>query len=165
MNIKKIHCILFTTKKIGSVTLNIRIDGCKVGKVRHTKFLGVYIDEKLNWKKHISHINGKISRGMGILRKVRKVLPASCLKTLYHTMIYPYYTYCNYVWGNSSFETLKPIYYKQKACVRIITMSKSREHTEPLFKKLNLLQLNEINKYVYYKSVYSQSSSCIQIMN
>ena len=81
LNIKKTHYILFTTKKIGSVTLNIRIDGCKVGKVRHTKFLGVYIDEKLNWKKHISHINGKISRGMGILRKVRKVLPASCLKT------------------------------------------------------------------------------------
>ena len=38
LNIKKTHYILFTTKKIGSVTLNIRIDGCKVGKVQHTNF-------------------------------------------------------------------------------------------------------------------------------
>ena len=155
LNIKKTHYILFTTKRIGSVTLNIRIDGCKIGKVKHTKFLGVFIDEKLNWKKHISHISGKISRGMGVLRKVRTVLPASSLKTLYHSMIYPYYTYCNYVWGNSCFETLKPIYYKQKDCVRIITMSKRREHTEPLFKKLNLLQLYDINKYMYCKFMYS----------
>ena len=155
LNIKKTHYILFTTKRIGSVTLNIRIDGCKVGKVKHTKFLGVFIDEKINWKKHISHISGKISRGMGVLRKVRKVLPANALKTLYHSMIYPYYTYCNYVWGNTCFETLKPIYYKQKDCVRIITMSKRREHTEPLFKKLGLLQLHEINKYMFCKFMYS----------
>ena len=38
LNIKKTHYIVFTTKKIGSVTLNIRIDGCKVGKVQHTNF-------------------------------------------------------------------------------------------------------------------------------
>ena len=155
LNIKKTHYMLFTTRKIGSVTLNIRIDGCKIGKVRFTKFLGVFIDDKLNWKKHISHISGKISRGMGVLRKVRSVLPAHSLKTLYHSMIYPYYTYCNYVWGNSCFETLKPIYYKQKDCVRIITMSKKRAHTAPLFEKLNLLKLYDINKYMYCKFMYS----------
>ena len=50
---------------------------------------------------------------------------------------------------------LKPIYYKQKDCVRIITMSKKRAHTAPLFEKLNLLKLYDINKYMYCKFMYS----------
>ena len=46
---------------------NILID-----RVKYTKFLGVIIDEKLNWTHHISNIKNKISEGFGIILRARK---------------------------------------------------------------------------------------------
>ena len=37
----------------------------KVHQAESSKFLGLYIDEKLNWKLHISYLAGKIARGVG----------------------------------------------------------------------------------------------------
>ena len=82
LNIKKTHYMVFTSKKKTSDPLNIYIDECCIDKVNCTKFLGVYIDDKLNWKKHISYISGKISRGLGIVLKARRILPLNTLKTL-----------------------------------------------------------------------------------
>ena len=57
LNIKKTHYMVFTTKRKGVDSLNVTIDGHIIDKVIHTKFLGVSIDEKLNWKKtHIVYI-------------------------------------------------------------------------------------------------------------
>ena len=45
-----------------------------VKKVKCIKFLGVVIDSNLTWLEHIKHIKSKISRGIGILCKARKLL-------------------------------------------------------------------------------------------
>ena len=42
----------------------------------------------------------------------------------------------------------------QKRCLRIITLSKARDHTDPLYDKLNLLKLHEINIYLMCKFMY-----------
>ena len=49
LNIKKTHYMVFTGKKVKH-QLDIRIDGHPIGAVHKTKFLGVFIDNKLNWK-------------------------------------------------------------------------------------------------------------------
>ena len=36
------------------------IDGENIDEVEKTKFLGIIIDNKLNWKNHISHITGNV---------------------------------------------------------------------------------------------------------
>ena len=66
LNIKKTHYMMFTTRKCVPASLDIFIDGVIIDRVKYTKFLGVYIDEKLKWDKHIPYISGKISRGLGI---------------------------------------------------------------------------------------------------
>ena len=155
LNIKKTHYMVFTsTRKNITDPLDISIDGCCIDKVQYTKFLGVYIDDKLNWKKHISCISGKVSRGIGIIVKARKLLPLNTLKTLYYSFIYPYFTYCNHVWGSACDTHLKPLVKLQKRCVRIITKSKYKAPTDPLFVKLGLLKFHGINKYVISKFMY-----------
>ena len=76
------------------------------------------------------------------------------MKTLYFSFIYPYFTYCNHVWGNAYDTHLYPLIILQKRCVRIITMSKYRDHTDPLFRKLGLLKIHGINKYFISKFMY-----------
>jgi len=73
------------------------LNGIEIQQVDATKFLGVYIDEKLgvyideklNWKQTITHVSLKISRSLGILGRVKKILSQKLLLILYYTMIYP----------------------------------------------------------------------------
>ena len=105
-------------------------------------------------KKHILHVKNEISKGIGILIKARNILPLRSLKTLYFSFIYPFLIYCNHVWGSACITTLYPIVIKQKQCMRIITRSKYLEHTNPIFEKLDLLKMSEINKYIIGKFMY-----------
>ena len=69
LNIKKTNFIVFTNKNVPKPDLQIAIDGHRIDETDHTKFLGVIIDCKLTWKKHISYITGKIAKGLVLLRR------------------------------------------------------------------------------------------------
>jgi hypothetical protein len=115
-------------------------------RVENIKFLGVHIDCKLNWKKHITHIQTKIAKGLGIMTRVRFILPRNVMLMLYHTLIYPYLVYCNIVWGSAKFSALNKLLLQQKRAVRLCTGSHFRQSSSPLFKRLRLLKINEINR-------------------
>ena len=53
----------------------------------------LHIDEKINFGHHISTICSKISRGIGILRRVKPLVPEDVLKQLYYAFIYSHFTY------------------------------------------------------------------------
>ena len=50
LNIKKTHYMVFTNKRC-AIDITLTIDGSKIESTQQTKFLGVIIDDKLNWKK------------------------------------------------------------------------------------------------------------------
>ena len=60
------------------------------------------IDNRLNWSHHIAFIKGKISKGIGIISKVKYLLNRETLKSLYYSFVYPYLQYCIEVWGKAS---------------------------------------------------------------
>ena len=77
------------------------INKVPIQQVDNTKFLGVIIDDNLNWSNHISYINSKIAKGIGIIWRARKFFSKSALINLYYAFIFPYLIYCVEVWGNS----------------------------------------------------------------
>ena len=55
--------MLFGNKKIDKyMNICVRINGLSIDRVYNTTFLGVMIDDKLNWKEHITMIQSKISK-------------------------------------------------------------------------------------------------------
>ena len=56
----------------------------------HIKYLGVMIDENVNWKHHISFICSQISRNTGIFHKLRHYLTPMQQRQIYHNLVYPY---------------------------------------------------------------------------
>ena len=56
------------------------------------------MDEFLSWKHHISNIKSKVSRALFMLKQVKKNLPTASLKTLYHSLIQPHFTYGLLAW-------------------------------------------------------------------
>ena len=98
-----------------TMTWRISGNGCVVKKIQNTniervsvtKFLGLMIDAQLSWKCHIGYTCKKISKCVGVILKARKKLNKSVLLNLYYSFAYPYFIYCNHVWGNSYPTNLK----------------------------------------------------------
>ena len=154
LNIKKTHFMVFTSKKhIPKVT--VFIDGHCIDEEISTKFLGIHIDNKLNWKKHIKQVESKVSRGIGIIYRARHVLNSSTMKMLYYSFVYPYFSYCNHVWGSAKPKVLEKLQKLQKRVVRTISFAKYRAHTDPLFEKHYLLKLHDVNTFSMCKFMYN----------
>ena len=62
LNLKKTVFMMFGSKKLSATQncINVVIDGCTIEQMHSTKFLGVYIDGKLNWKVHITEVSKTI---------------------------------------------------------------------------------------------------------
>jgi len=115
LNIKKTNFIIFCRKCIPDhVNITICINNVNLERVKYVKFLGVLIDEKLNWKEHVNYIKTKVSKGIGIICRVRNVLPHRILLMLYNTLIHPYLSYCNIIWGAAKISTLNSLFLLQK---------------------------------------------------
>ena len=55
-----------------------------------TKFLGVLLDENLNWKKHIKYTENKIAKNLGLFYKIRSFLDRNVLLVLYYSYVKTY---------------------------------------------------------------------------
>ena len=63
---------------------NMCINDVPTQQVDNTEFLGVINDDDLNWSNHISYINSKIAKGIGIICKARKFFSKLALINLYY---------------------------------------------------------------------------------
>ena len=121
-------------------------------KKDNTTFLGIVLDSYLNWKVHIQSISSSISRGIGILYKLKNILTRDVLIMLYNTLILPYISYCNSVWGHSSDLNTNRILRLQKKALRICTGSHYLANTDPLFYELHTLKIKDIN--IFQTSIF-----------
>ena len=72
----------------------------------------------------------------------------STLIGLYYSFAYPYFIYCNHVWGNSYPSCLERLSLIQKKLRRIITCSPFRAHTEPLYFANKFFNVSAISDYI-----------------
>ena len=146
LNINKTHYMIFTTKRKIIPGIVINIEGHIINEVDSTKFLGIYLDNKLNWKKHIAYVSGKVARGIGLIIKARKLLNSDALITLYYSFIFPYLSYCNHIWGATYATNLQKLVMQQKKIIRIIAGMKHREPTANAFRDLRIIKFLDVNK-------------------
>ena len=106
--------MVFAPKNKHVDDLNIKIQNTNIERVSVTKFLGVMIDAHLSWKSDIEYTCKKISKCVGVILKARKKLSKSVLLNLYYSFAYPYFIYCNYVWGNTYPSNLNKMVVLQK---------------------------------------------------
>ena len=124
------HMLLGTNHKLSRLdeSASIILDNTTLKRVNNTKFLGVTIDENLNWTNHIETISKNISRGVGIINKLKHFVPEGVLYSLYCTLILPYINYGIIAWGSSNKSNLDRIMKLQKKGVRIMSNSHYLSH-------------------------------------
>ena len=100
--------------------IQLLIDGQKIDQVKETVFLGVIMDENLNWKLEISHVANKVSKSVGIIGKSSFYLSTKTLRTLFFSLVYPYFFYCNLGWASTCRTNLIRLEILQKRVIRTI---------------------------------------------
>ena len=79
--------------------LSLKIRDHELEVVDTTKYLGLKIDNSLDWKYHVSVLSSKISKAVGFLKYAKSFLPLETLNKLYAGIVEPHFRYCCPVWG------------------------------------------------------------------
>ena len=62
LNLKKSKFMVFKPRQKHSIcNIQISIDNQNIVKLKETNFLGIILDENLNWKSEISHVANKVA--------------------------------------------------------------------------------------------------------
>ena len=72
---------------------------------------------------------------------------------IYNALLLPHLNYCLLNWGSKIKDGHK-IHLKQKKAVRIITNAEYRAHTEPIYRELRLLKIEDLYKISLWKCYY-----------
>ena len=146
LNVNKTKYMLFCKRRNNHTTeLTLRLNNNDIQSVTEFNFLGLYLNSKLNWDTHINVIGKKISRAVGIIKKLQLLLPKTILISLYNALVLPHINYCLLSWGLGS--AAESIFLQQKKAIRAISSASHNAHTEPLFKIYNILKLKDIFNY------------------
>ena len=81
---------------------NVHIESCNIKRVTHLKYLGVIIDESLNWSKHVEKTSKEVISRIYLLKRIR---PYTCITqqtalVYYKSIIQGKFDYCDVVWDN-----------------------------------------------------------------
>ena len=151
LNILKSDCILFGSR--ATHKLKLELDGEILPFVKNTKFLGIWIDENLNWSKHVSELATKLKRGQKLLQLSRNFLSPHALQNLYYAQFHSHLSYGIITWGNMINKSLITALQKlQNTCLAYLKLKNSK-----------ILNVNELIKLVNCKLGYRLTKKLLPI--
>lgn len=79
------------------------------------------MDKKLLRKNQIDKITIKVSRGIGMLKRMKTYAHEEILKTVYNPLIMPYFDYCSLVQDNCGKYLLEKLQKLKNTTARVLT--------------------------------------------
>ena len=147
LNISKTHYMIFSSRKFQChPDVSVKINNISLQRVISTSFLGVEIDSQLTWKNHVSKINSKLCKSIGILHRVKTFLSKHWRLKLYNTFVLPYLNYCNIVWASANDSTLKPLIISQKRALKMVLDVPRTYSTKQVFTESGAFTIADIHK-------------------
>ena len=146
------HMQFLHRKSTGQIK-SVKIGNTQLPFVRDTKFLGIWLDDKLSWKPHITNLTNKLKRNLHLLSNHRNFLDSQTLKLIYLAQIQSHLNYGLILWGNMANScSLNIIAKLQNKCMYMI---KPNQKARITYQELNVLELTKLidleNKKLGYK--------------
>jgi len=87
INCNTTHYIQFTTNIKPKTNIKITYDNKQVTTISNIKFLGLYINDTVNWKYHVEHILPKLSAICYVLRSFKPYMSLNTLEIVYYSSL------------------------------------------------------------------------------
>ena len=128
------------------------IDNVTLQPVESVKFLGLWLNQNLNWNIHVNNLITKIKRNMHLLRTPKHLFNEKTLKLIYNAHIQSHIDYGLILWGSmTTQDNLSHVQLVQNKCVEIISRNKS---TDLNYENLKILKIKELIKMQEIKVGY-----------
>lgn len=140
MNPKKTHYTVFHThQNKKDFNLNLKISSYTLKRETYAKFLGLQIDETLNWKKHCVDLVSHINTACFQVRALKEAISLGVMLSFYYAQIQCRLTYGIAFWGCSSMSD--DVFTAQKRVIRCMAGIRRYESCRPHFKNFKILPL------------------------
>lgn len=154
INILKTNFIFFKQKNKISRNPVITIKNISIKQVTHTKYLGLIIDEKLNWREHMTHVTSKIVPMLGAIYRIRDYLTHKSRMYIYNSFFLSHFRYLLPLWGSCGQVDFNKMQVLQNKTLKILFKLDWRTHTVELHRRLGVLNLRELllieqGKYIF----------------
>ena len=113
-------------------------------EAENIKFLGTLIDKRLSFRAHAEYLEANIRPYVGLMYRCAQFLPKEILLLIYNSYVNSKINYCIEAYGTACKSTLTGIHILQKRISRIITKSTFHAPSDPIFRKLNVLNVHNL---------------------
>ena len=100
----------------------IRVNNCSIEYVKHFRYLGISVDERLSFKQHIAIVKTKLAYLQGLIYSLKPYLTSETKNCILFIYIYPHLLHC-IIWGGSALTHMVTVQVAQNKIVR--TMNKA----------------------------------------
>lgn len=148
INIAKTNYIIFAAKNknIGDFT-QPSINNEVINRKTAEKYLGIILDNSLNWKLHIDKIKNKITSLTGSLRNIVRCLPDKVRYLIYNSLVKPHIDYLIEVWGSAAKTNLSTVQTAQNKLIKVLFNYNVLTPTTKLYKNTNIMNINQTYTY------------------
>jgi hypothetical protein len=150
----KSRVVVYTKDKLLNIKLGDKtLMRCGYGMQEEgVKFLGVIIDENLDWKLQTNYVKKKVGKGNYLLWRYKNCLSIGMKKTIYESFVRTHLTYCLPVWGARKTAELTELKKAVKRIWRKIGMR--NQHTNARLAEHRILKLEDELKLSELKIIW-----------
>jgi len=139
----------------------IKLNGNEaIKRVQEQKYLGIIIDENLNFKSHHELLIKKLTDTLRALRIIRNYLPRKALIEFFNAHFLSHVYYCAFIYAKLTKDEIKRIQILENRCIKTIFKLDSRHATVDLYKSYMERTLPAIG-IIYYTMIINIKKSLI----
>ena len=137
------------------------LNGEKINFVPTFKFLGVFLDQTLNFRHHLDILVNTINFKLYLLSKIRKYLNDKCALTIYKSMVIPYFDYADVIYMYSNNPDFKKLDRAHIRGLRICLKIQGKMEDKDIYNLCNISSLNS-RRIVHSRNyMYKNIGKCI----
>lgn len=156
LNIKKTKAINFAVSKRSAprVNMNLRLHSCNSNNSCCTcphleqadclKYLGIHLDNRLNWLTHLNYLSSRIRKLLFIFKRLGKIADVPTVKMVYFSLCQSVVQYCISSWGISGKTYLLKVEKAQRALLKVAYRRPFRYPTNQLYSDVSVLRVRQL---------------------
>lgn len=154
INLAKTKVTHFSQRPRDLKNINVTYDNKNIDTVSDTKYLGITINNKLDWKPQVQQLCKALSTAAFALYKLAPVMDVDALLTAYHGIVASRLRYGIIFWGNATDRDL--VFKAQKRCIRSMFGLSRMDSCKPYFNRYKLLTFPSI--YILESALFVKSN-------
>jgi len=151
INLEKTFYMIFNPHFLARDTENLKLslNNVPILRVSNIKFLGVVIDERLEWKNHILDLCNSLKCYVGIFYRISQKVPVHILKSLYFALVHSKVSYAIQVYANTYSAYLHDLEVLNNRLLRMLQHRPLATNTANLYKFYNTLPISKLFRFQF----------------